>query len=326
MTKRTPAVLSTLLLATILVLGAVTAAAMAGAPAAAAGKYRLNPAHNIAAPPGAYSACHAHPLGSRCENVMIRGLNHAHAVMKQPRYHLPSRFRALSPRDQLLVLSNLDRGLYGRTPVRGLNPKLNHNAKIGANGDRDPSFVKRINGARVQGGGSNWAGGTAPINSPLYAYYSWMYDDGPGSNNLDCQHKGDPGCWGHRDNTLFKPARGDQVEMGAAGGKDTRGYYGWGELYESFSGKATIPCLPSVFGLSRHRVRSGGGTLVVHGAGFVQVRRVTVLGQTAHVVKRATDQLTIDVPRRSKGSGYVRVVTSAGTSDRTSASALSYGS
>ena len=319
---RIRAALTTLLLA----LGAITSATLVHSAPAAAARYRLNPAHNIPAPSrAAYDACHAHPLGSHCENVMIRALNHAHAVMRQPRYHLPSRFRALSPRDQLLVLSNDDRALYGRTPIRGLNRKLDRSARAGAKHDRDPSFVEHINGARVQGGGSNWAGGTAPINSALYAYYAWMFDDGPGSNNLDCPHKGAPGCWGHRDNTLFTSAKGDQVELGVGQGKDGRGYYGWGELYESFRGRAAIPCLPSVFGLSRHRVRAGGGTLVIHGAGFVRVRRVAVLGATARIVHRAGDRLTITLPRLSRGSGYVRVVTAAGGSDRTRASALAYG-
>jgi hypothetical protein len=263
------------------------------------------------------------PHSKRCTTVFVRALNHARAVMKQPKYRLPARFASLTAQDQLLVLSNLDRRLYGRTPITGLNPRLDASAHRGARQNRDPDFVGRINGAQLEAGGSNWAGGGSPMGSPLFAYYLWMYDDGPGSGNIDCQHKGDPGCWGHRDNTLFQAPAHAQAEMGVGFAKPN-GSFSWTELYEAFPASATIPCLPSVIGLSRHSGPTSGGTLVVHGFGFVQVRAVKVLGQRAKITKRSATALTIHVPRHPAGAGFVVVRTAVGSSARTYAAAYKY--
>jgi hypothetical protein len=302
---------------------ATPASAVPSAGSSSAARYRLNPARNIRPPQTVYRrACRNRPHSPKCTRIMVAALDHARGVMNEPRYHLPARFASLDPRDQLLVLSNADRTLYGRAPLTGRNPRLERNANVGARQNRDPSFVMTVNGAQVTAGASNWAGGSAPMGSALFAYYLWMYDDGPGSGNIDCHKKGDPGCWGHRDGTLMQVPQGDQVEMGVGRAKP-RGLFSWTELYEAFSGTATIPCLPSVTGLSRHTA-SAGGRLVVHGFGFVQVRKVTVLGRRVRVLSRTPHALEVKIGSHAPASGYVLVTTASGTSGRTYAAAFSY--
>lgn len=324
MTRRHLIALATVLLAAATGAAVVPPAATAAPHRAGAAGYRLNPRHNIAPPQSVYgAACRNHPHGATCTAVLLKALNHAHSVMGQPKYAVPARFAALEPQEQLLVLSNLDRRLYKRTPITGLNGRLNGSARAGARQNRDPYPVAKVNGARRYAASSNWAGGTAPMSTPLFAYYEWMFDDGPGSNNLDCQHAGDAGCWGHRDDTLMSTPAGTQVEMGVGRAKPN-GMYSWTELYETFDRRAVIPCIPTVTGLSRHQAPTAGGRLVVHGFGFVQVRKVTVLGARARIVRRSTTSLTVVAPKHAAGSGSVVVTTSGGTSSRTRAAAFRY--
>jgi hypothetical protein len=42
---------------------------------------------------------------------------------------------------------------------------------------------------------SNWSSNFGP----LAADYGWMYDDGYGSDNVDCTTSSAAGCWAHRD-------------------------------------------------------------------------------------------------------------------------------
>ncbi len=84
------------------------------------------------------------------------------------------------------------RSAPGARPVHALD-KL---AQQGANADEDPPFPDPFPG---NSGGANWAGAG---NSALLDDFYWMYDDGPGSFNEDCPHKGDAGCWGHRHDVL----------------------------------------------------------------------------------------------------------------------------
>jgi hypothetical protein len=43
-----------------------------------------------------------------------------------------------------------------------------------------------------------------------------MYDDGYASGNLDCLHRSDAGCWGHRKGILDDFGSGPNLVMGAA--------------------------------------------------------------------------------------------------------------
>ena len=48
-------------------------------------------------------------------------------------------------------------------------------------------------GGRTAYASANWAGGWV---NPLGADYAWMYDDGPGGNNLDCKTGSSRGAGG----------------------------------------------------------------------------------------------------------------------------------
>ncbi|HUY24713.1 MAG TPA: hypothetical protein VMV09_05335, partial [Candidatus Saccharimonadales bacterium] len=39
----------------------------------------------------------------------------------------------------------------------------------------------------------------------------WMYNDGPGSFNIDCPSASSPGCWIHRDDILLNSSSGEMV-------------------------------------------------------------------------------------------------------------------
>ena len=90
----------------------------------------------------------------------------------------------------------------------GLSSKLDALAQSAAAAASDPDGPS---GTRW---GSNWAGGEA---SALLADYDWMYDDGPGSPNMDCTNTLADGCWDHRRNVLGdygpRPAMGAAVTM-----------------------------------------------------------------------------------------------------------------
>ena len=111
------AVAGALLLATLV---AVTEAA----PASAAS---VNPQYNIRISSKysnvtwyfRHTSCERAPGGSACENAVVKALDHARAVMGKPKYDLPARFDSLTAAEQLLVLVNDDRHVYGRAAVRG---------------------------------------------------------------------------------------------------------------------------------------------------------------------------------------------------------------
>jgi hypothetical protein len=95
--------------------------------------------------------------------------------------------------EQLLVISNLERVDRGLRPVSARTVQLDALARNGAERDTDPPPPNPMpSGAAAA---SLWAGaGTSVLLDDFY----WMYDDGPGSGNVDCRHATDPGCWGHR--------------------------------------------------------------------------------------------------------------------------------
>lgn len=203
---RTLTVLATLVLGGLTIHVATASAATA-----------LNPTEDI--PIGQLpSSCPQSPLATACEDAIVGYLDDARHDMGLAPYELPSSFLALSPDQQLLILSNLDRLAYGLSPVLGLNEALDASAAEGVRDDSDPWPPQQLApGGAVLGWGSNWAGGS--LNA-LMAYYVWMYDDGYGGPNGDCTSPAAPGCWGHRQNVLmsFGPASDGFISMGAAAG------------------------------------------------------------------------------------------------------------
>jgi hypothetical protein len=150
------------------------------------------------------AACSDGPAGA-CQTAVVTAIDHARKVEGVGPLVLPARYDDMSVPEQLLVLANaarVDRGLPGLT---GLAKSLDGMAEQGAASNSDP------NGPPDAEWGSNWAGGEA---SALLADYDWMYDDGPGSPNLDCTRASSSGCWGHRENILG--SYGPHPRMGAA--------------------------------------------------------------------------------------------------------------
>jgi hypothetical protein len=190
------------------VVTALLMTAAAAAPTTAAGA-PPDPSSNFFVDP----SC---PTPDVCLQQTVQYLDQARARLGQPAYRLPSDFFQLGPAEQAFVLTNLDRILYGLTPVAGLTDSLDQAAGAGVLLDTDPD----VSGPDVLEMTSNWAGGYE--NLPL-AYGSWMYDDGPGSDNLDCPTAGSSGCWGHRDNILWQFSGTGPLAMGAAAGADAGG-------------------------------------------------------------------------------------------------------
>jgi len=117
---------------------------------------------------------------------------------------LPTDYPHLPLLEQILVVTNSERGSRGLPTFAGLTARLNHYAEAGARAHTDPI------GQTGVVWGSNWVG----TDDPLYADFLWMYDDGPGGTNIDCKTAAASGCWGHRQNILGD--YGPHPEMGAA--------------------------------------------------------------------------------------------------------------
>jgi hypothetical protein len=128
----------------------------------------------------------------RCDTAALRDFNAVRRKEGLGPMTLPGDFDTLSVRAQLLAISSIERVDRGRPAVVGLSQRLNALAAKGAAADNDPPFPSPFPGTS---GSGNWVGG---VDSALLADFLWMYDDGPGSGNIDCRHRGAAGCWGHR--------------------------------------------------------------------------------------------------------------------------------
>jgi len=116
---------------------------------------------------------------------------------------LPTDYPELPAPEQILVVTNSERGSRNLPTFAGLTARLDYYAEAGARSDADPYDPA----GDFQ---SNWAS----TDDPLQADFAWMYEDGPGGENLDCTAPTDSGCWGHRQNILGN--YGLHPEMGAA--------------------------------------------------------------------------------------------------------------
>jgi hypothetical protein len=161
------------------------------------------------------SACETNPTGAVCIGASVSYLDQARARLGQPAYALPSDFVSLSPPQQVLVLTNLDRTLYNLPPITGVTDALDQDAAAAVPSDSDP----QPSTSEWYGYTSNAAWGDENI---VLAYEGWMYDDGPGSGNVDCTSSDPSGCWGHRHDILWQFGPG-ALAMGAAAGTDSGG-------------------------------------------------------------------------------------------------------
>jgi hypothetical protein len=205
-------------------LAAVLCGLAATAPAAARadGPVGHDPAANL--PLGSVpQSCWTNPSASDCVSAVITGLDRARADLGEGPYALPAGFAQLAAAQQMFVLTDLDRVAAGLAPIPGLTDALSADAAGGVQADNDPSSSDRDFGYWT----ANWAGG---YPNALMAYYDWMYDDGPGSGNLDCTSATASGCWGHRHDILWQFGGTGALAMGAAAGADPRGAPGYAIL------------------------------------------------------------------------------------------------
>jgi hypothetical protein len=143
--------------------------------------------------------------GDGCQAVVLQAINRARAAEGLGPLELPGDYAGLTTAQQLFVLADIERQSRGLPGFNGMSSQLDSLAETGASSNADPV------GPTGFSWGSNWAGGEA---SALLADYDWMYDDGPGSPNLDCGHRSANGCWDHRQNILGN--YGAHPSMGAA--------------------------------------------------------------------------------------------------------------
>jgi hypothetical protein len=141
----------------------------------------------------------------------IAFLDQARAKLGQPPYELPQDFASLNSARQALVLIDLDRVMYGLRPITGLATDLDQAAATAVRAGTDPLAAETDYLTLT----SDWAGGYLNV---AFAYEGWMYDDGPGSNNLDCTLLNRAGCWDHRNNILWQFGGSGPLAMGAAAG------------------------------------------------------------------------------------------------------------
>jgi len=165
-----------------------------------------NPSRNRAPSRATLLACLT-PLSTKraCDAHALADISRARRHEGLAPMALPRDYGSLSTPERLLAITDLERVDRGLPPVLGLTRGLDAAAREGAVRETDPIGPEGYSWA------SNWAGGA---RSPLFDDFVWMYDDGAGSGNGDCQHSGDPGCWGHRHNILA--ALEAPLAMGAA--------------------------------------------------------------------------------------------------------------
>jgi Bacterial Ig-like domain (group 3)/IPT/TIG domain len=130
-----------------------------------------------------------------CLETLLHDINAGRSSEGLPSMVLPNGFAQMSSAEQLLVLANLERGARGLAQFAGLSPTLDAVSALAASANGDPSPPA---GYPFSQWGSNYADAVDPLESD----FLWMYDDGVGGTNYDCQTGNFSGCWGHRTNIL----------------------------------------------------------------------------------------------------------------------------
>jgi hypothetical protein len=158
-----------------------------------------NPPANIAESPDFATICRQDGAASApCITAATEANNAARGHEGLGAMVLPSNFAALTPGEQLFVLTDSERVDRGLPAVVGMVAELDTDAQNAAAANTDPTPSSVPPGSTVTSWASNWAEASGPLGSN----YDWMYDDGPGSGDVDCTASNPGSCWGHRDNIL----------------------------------------------------------------------------------------------------------------------------
>jgi hypothetical protein len=212
-----------------------------------------NPAADIAPSPNFLLDCSAmtYDDSSGCVDAVLSAVANGRTAEGLPVMVLPTDWTQLTPAEQLYVATNLERTVRGLPALSGMASALDAAAMVGAEQSNDPAPPAGFPWTQW---GSNWAGA---VGNPLEAIYYWMYDDGPGSSNVDCPRAGAPGCWGHRDNILLNLAC-HPCDMGTAYDATAyQGYPSWAEILVDTSGSPALDfswsaVTPRLAGLAVH--------------------------------------------------------------------------
>lgn len=191
-----------------------------------------NPTVNLGEP-ASLNACWSYgPTDSRCVTAAVQAINTGRAREGLRAFTLPANWYSLTRPQQMLVISNDERSARGLRTITRLSDSLNHIAMEGAATNDDPVLAGwTVEGNRTAYG---WAGNWAITpGGPLYANYLWMYDDGPGSGNIDCTSTRTNGCWGHRRNILAYGAADSSTSLILGAAETTTTYSGWTGLSDA---------------------------------------------------------------------------------------------
>lgn len=122
----------------------------------------------------------------------LAALNNALGTQGLSPIRVTGAFWNLTEEEQFFILTDAIRVEEGLPPAVALEPAANSVALAGAKGQTDPTLP--TNTAWQGRMGSVWSGGEGAVES----LYNFLYQDGYGSDNLDCTTPNAPGCWGHR--------------------------------------------------------------------------------------------------------------------------------
>lgn len=183
---------------------------LASSPAHAAGVVRGQLLVNRPLDPQTVQSCAQAGAGqsATCERQALAQIDQARALEGIGPMHLPGNYLSLTPVEQLLAVIVAERSDRGLTVPTGLVATYDHVAQVAAKHAQDaggPRGYAIYGSIEAQG-----------LSSVLIADYAWMYDDGFGGLNLDCESPAASGCWGHRAEILRSYSATPYFYMGAA--------------------------------------------------------------------------------------------------------------
>jgi hypothetical protein len=283
----------------------------AAAPAGAAGLVPpADPPASIPPSPDFNQSCafSGFDTTAACQTAALAAIDNARAAEGLGKLVLPTNYSSLTMPEQLLVVANIERIDRGIAPIVGLVAALNTPSQAAStqNGpDYDDPVPPSNYPCCLYDWGSIWAGGYATV---LGAVYSWMYDDGLDSPNLDCTPTVQFGCWGHRNNILLDLP--DTAVMGAGAGIGEPGGNPLVEFAAIFADQSAAPAAGYTFTWSQELAdlpgaptvssvspttgpATGGTTVTITGTNLGQVGSVTIGGVTVAAITVSADGTTL---------------------------------
>jgi hypothetical protein len=173
-----------------------------GTPASATGTALTNPSTNLAANFG--GTCWEDGYQSlNCQEAEVADIDSALASEGLQPLTWSAALYNLPLSEEEFVVTNEERVLRGLAPIVGMATAADQNALAGAQAEEDPPTQEVPGEVAAQG---NWAEDYGALASD----FDWMYNDGPGSFNIDCPSgSSSSGCWVHREailtNTVYGP-------------------------------------------------------------------------------------------------------------------------